>query len=525
MAALTVLSGIAVALMIGVFGNDEGPTVAFFGFPDDQAWNANIVAGLDRAGRDFDLVRDNVRPTVSPPEDFRAAAAGGADLIVTDSAPTYQAPEVFSDFPDVTFAVIDGVVDLPNTASILFANEQGAFLMGSAAAMKSETGIVGFVGGSRIVDIERFRAGFEAGARFVDPEIEILATYVDGSLEGVMGVEAFALPTLGEQRATVLYERGADVVFHAAGFSGYGVFDAAVRQSDVQGRHLWAIGVDNDQWFQVDLDVQPHLLTSMLKRGDVAAYLVTEQFIEGDFEPGVQELGMADGAFGFSTQGDGLTASMIERLELIKSDIAEARISVPSTPSGELLILGRGDLVPFAPFETGTYTMEELGTPVTFAVTGTWSTRLVAPGVFVISTPESMSPGDHDITFVRPTQLFDPATGTSTLSVDDLDRWFEATPDTISISEPEAMSVAGFQAVRFDVVVTDEAECLFEDRFSCVGFLVVGPESGYFDRGILYNLIWIDHAEGPIVIVSGTTDDDPDWLDEAYRVLDTLEIG
>jgi basic membrane protein A len=275
---------------------------------------------------------------VDPAGDFRAAAESGPDLIVSDAAPTRISPTVFSDFPDVKFAVIDGFIDSPNTAGILFANEEGSFLAGAAAALKSETGTVGFVGGIRFDSLERFRAGFEAGARFIDPEIEILSTYVDHGRIGDF-LDAFARPDLGEQRATALYELGADVIFQAAGSSGFGVFSAAVGQSDEQGRHLWAIGVDNDQWFQVDPDQRAHLLTSMIKRGDIASYLVTRQFLAGEFTPGAQEIGMADDAFDFSTQGNGLTASMVAELESLKAGIANGRITVPDAPSGELLDL------------------------------------------------------------------------------------------------------------------------------------------------------------------------------------------
>jgi hypothetical protein len=317
-------------------------------------------------------------------------------------------------------------------------------------------------------------------------------------------------------------------VFHAAGFSGFGVFDAAVSQSNLQGRHLWAIGVDNDQWFEVDPDERRHVLTSMIKRGAGAAYLLTRQFIEGDFMPGVQSVGMAEGAYDFSTQGDGLTASMIAELESIKVDIAEGRISVPTEPSGELLVVDRSDLDPFTAFGTGTYTMNELGTPVAFTATGSWSTELVLPGFFVISASDSTGAGHHDIIFARPTQLLDPVSGAPTLPVEDLEGWLDAVPDTLSISEPEATMVAGLDALTFDAVVSNEAECLID----CVPFLMVGSitggfdaVTGYFDRGFLYHVVWIDHVEGPIVIAGRTTEDDPDWLSTARAVIETLEIG
>jgi basic membrane lipoprotein Med (substrate-binding protein (PBP1-ABC) superfamily)/DNA-binding SARP family transcriptional activator len=524
-AAVTALAAVALIVLLGVLGGGPGPTVLFFGSPDDQGWNANIVAGLDRAEREFDLVREDVRPTVSPAEELRDAAESGADLIVTDSAPTFYAPGVFLDFPDVSFAVIDGVVDSPNTAGIVFANEQGAFLAGAAAAMKSETGVVGFVGGLRLEAIEEFRAGFEAGARHVNPGIGVLATYIEERSDAGIGAEAFGRPDLGEERATALYDLGADVVFHAAGFSGFGVFDAALRQSALQGRELWAIGVDNDQWFSVDAETQLHLLTSIIKRGDVAAFLVTQQFIDGDFEPGVQEIDMSDGAFDFSTEGDGLTDAMINELESIKSDIAEGRIDVPVRPNGELLAADRGDLAAFTPFGAGTHTVTSLGTPVSFTVTGSWSTGPVQPGFFVISTPGSARPGDHDITVVRPTNLIDPMTGEPTLAPNAIERWLESPPDALSVSEPAATSLAGLEGITFDVVVGDEAECLFEDQLACVMFLTVGSGMGSFDKGILYRTVWLDHHEGPIAVVVGTTASDPSWLDTAGDVVDTLEVG
>jgi hypothetical protein len=130
-------------------------------------------------------------------------------------------------------------------------------------------------------------------------------------------------------------------VFHAASQSGFGVFDAAVEQSKEQGRHLWAIGVDNDQWLQATSRQRDHLLTSMIKRADLAAYLLTKQLVDGQFGAGVQELDLTDDAMDFSTRGNGLTTAMIDRLEQLKADIAQGRITVPTVPTGKLLELDR----------------------------------------------------------------------------------------------------------------------------------------------------------------------------------------
>ncbi len=525
MAGVTGVIAIAALVVFGAIGGDEGPTVAFFGLPEDNGWNANIVAGLDRATREFDLAREDARPTVDPSGEFRAIAESGADLIVTDAAPTYYAPDVFLDFPEISFAVIDAVVDAPNTMSILFANEHGGYLAGVAAAMKSETGIVGFVGGLRLTPIEEFRAGFEAGVYRIDPDIEVLATYIEERPDSGIGSEAFARSDLGEIRATALYELGADVVFHAAGFSGFGVFDAARRQSDVQDRHLWAIGVDNDQWYSTDVVTRRHILTSIIKRGDVAAFLATEQFIEGGFTSGTREIGLADDAFDFSTEGDGLTDAIVARLQSIKAEIAEGRITVPALPTGDLLTSERGQLDAFVPFGTGTYTVNVLGTPITFTVEGLWSTRPVEDGLFVISAPESTRPGDHDIVFVRPTNLIDPSTNEPTLATGDIDRWIAAPPDTVSVSEVTSTTVAGIDGVAFDVVVADDADCLLDGQSNCVPFLTVGETVGHFDRGLHYRVLWLDHPDGPIAIGIGTTDSDPAWFDTARDVIDTVAFG
>jgi basic membrane protein A len=246
--------------------------------------------------------------------------------------------------PDVMFGVIEpSVVTAPNVANVTFASEQGAFLAGAAAALKSETGVVGYLGGLHFAPLERFRAGFEAGARHVDPDVEVVATYLEEPFAGAVGffLNPFTRPDLGRERGAVLYER-ADVVFHAASMSGFGLFDAAVEQSDRQGRHLWAIGVDNDQWLQATPRQRDHLLTSMIKRADLAAFLLTRQFVDGELIGGShQELDLADDVMDFSTRGNDLTTAMIGRLRQLKADIIARRVKVPTEPTGELLVLDR----------------------------------------------------------------------------------------------------------------------------------------------------------------------------------------
>ena len=139
--------------------------------------------------------------------------------------------------------------------------------------------------------------------------------------------------------------------------------------------------------------------------------------------------------------------------------------------------------------------------------------------------PDSEGPGDHDITFGLPTAMLHPITGEASLAADALQTWIDLVPDTVSVSEPTPTAVAGWDAVTFDVVVSDAAGCAFDGRLHCVPFVAAGHTWGYFLRGFIYRVVWIDRADGPIVIGIGTTDSDPAWLEEAWTVIDTVEFG
>jgi basic membrane lipoprotein Med (substrate-binding protein (PBP1-ABC) superfamily)/DNA-binding SARP family transcriptional activator len=340
-AAALALLAVGAVLIVAWVTRSTPPRVGLFAHSTDDSYGANIAAGLERARREYDFELESVALMINPDEQFRELAESNPDLIITDQNPVLSQSSVFRDFPKVRFGIIDIALDEPNAASITFANEQGSYLVGIAAALKSQTGVVGFVGGLPVPYLEEFRAGFEAGAKSVKPDIEVLATYIEAPLYGdyTYLLNAWNREDLAQQRATALYQQGADVVFHAAGQAGFGVFRAAVEQSQATGDHLWAIGVDNDQWFQVTPEVQQHLLTSMIKRADVAAYLLTKQFLDGHFQPGVQELGLADDALGYSTQGSGMTPPIIDELERAKSDIVSERTKVPTVPTGVLLQL------------------------------------------------------------------------------------------------------------------------------------------------------------------------------------------
>jgi basic membrane lipoprotein Med (substrate-binding protein (PBP1-ABC) superfamily)/DNA-binding SARP family transcriptional activator len=340
--AVIVAVAIGAGLFVfGVFDPGQGPTVAFFGVRDDGGWGSNIAAGLDRAAQSTDLVLVDAPPVVDPSAEFRELAETGPDIIISDALPTFMAADVFTEFPAIKFGIVDGYIDAPNTTGVEFNNEEGAFLAGVAAATKTTTGVVGFVGGLAPV-VSEFQAGFEAGAHWVDPDVRVLATYIVQQFVDEtewLPFNAFGRPDLGAARAAALFERGADVVFHAAGASGMGTFDAAVEQSSATGRKLWAIGVDNDQWFDVGVAQQAHVLTSVIKRGDVAAQLLVDRLLRDESPVGIVRVGLADGVFSYSTQGIGLTGALVAALERAKVGIVEGRIVVPTEPTGPVLDL------------------------------------------------------------------------------------------------------------------------------------------------------------------------------------------
>ena len=244
--------------------------------------------------------------------------------------------------PDTHFAIVDSVVssydnatpddttdDVPleNVASLVFAEEQGSFLVGAAAALTSQSGMIGFVGGVEFDLIKKFEAGYIAGAKAVNPDIEIISAYVSQPPD----FTGFTDTAKGKEIAAQMYAEGADVVYHAAGQTGNGVFEAASEAGEPGS--VWAIGVDSDQYQTASPEVQPYILTSMLKRVDVSVYETIKAQSEGSFAAGVQVFDLARDGVGYSTSGDFLSAETITALEDYKAQIIAGDIVVPTDPA------------------------------------------------------------------------------------------------------------------------------------------------------------------------------------------------
>ena len=242
---------------------------------------------------------------------------------------------VAAGFPDTRYVVIDLPASQPNVIHLAFADNEGSFLAGVAAAATSRTGTIGFIGGMDGPVIWPFQAGYEAGARAVNPSIRILATYLSqyGDYDGYQD------PVKASTTAAAQYQAGADVIFAAAGDSGLGAFRAATAGTATAGRQLWAIGVDSDQYqtigdnpANVDWQAwQPHILTSMVKRMDMGVYAVLSDYAHGKAISGTRALDLAAGGVGLSDSG-GFIDNLQPLIEAWRARIVAGSVTVPCIP-------------------------------------------------------------------------------------------------------------------------------------------------------------------------------------------------
>jgi basic membrane lipoprotein Med (substrate-binding protein (PBP1-ABC) superfamily)/DNA-binding SARP family transcriptional activator len=257
-------------------------------------------------------------------------AVGGTDLVVLFSGLDANLGAIARAHPGTRFVVFDSVVQAPNVEYVDSAVQDASFLAGAAAALKSRTGTIGFVGGVDIGIIWRFDAGFEAGARAVDPTIRILVRYLSSPPDYGLGFEN---PDAGRRAAQDLYANGADVIFAAAGTSETGVFQAAADVGSQGAAQRWAIGTDVDQFLAAGGQLngsswQPHILTSVLKRSDKVVYAILEEFSRGVFSPGIRAVGLASGGADLSSSG-GFIDAIRPQLDGLRAKIVAGTIHVP----------------------------------------------------------------------------------------------------------------------------------------------------------------------------------------------------
>src|ERR1700704_3276200 len=307
------------------------------GGKDDRSFNAAAWAGVkcaetgkwpngESCGKPaLNIVLRDIEPgnptSIEPA--MRAFAERGYDLII--GVGFAQAPimeMVAKDYPNIHFAIVDGVSNLPNVASLVFKEHEGSYLVGILAAKASQTGTIGFLGGMDIGLIHRFEKGYEEGAKSVNPNIKVIQNYV-----GVTD-SAWNNPGKGKELSLAQIGKGADVIFTAAGNSGLGAFDAVEQAGKQNGRAThFVIGVDSNQNM-----VKPgFVLTSMVKRVDNAVYSIVEDVVNGKFQAGFHVYGLDKEGVGYvidANNKDLVTPEIIQQVEEAKKKIINGEIKV-----------------------------------------------------------------------------------------------------------------------------------------------------------------------------------------------------
>lgn len=265
---------------------------------NDKSFNQSANEGVLRAKDDFGIKYTAIE--AQKKEDYepnlQALVDDGSNLVFAIGYQLADAVEnIARNNPDANFCIVDSVVEADNVESITFKEEEGSFLVGVIAGLMTKTNKIGFIGGKDQDTIVKFEAGFAAGVSAVNPEAAKGLISADGKAPGstVKYADSFADTNKGYELAKSLYESGCDVIYHAAGGVGIGMFQAAKQFKD-QGKDVWAIGADMDQAIALP-DYSNIILTSMVKRVDNATYDAVKSQVEGTFQPGIKVIGIAEG--------------------------------------------------------------------------------------------------------------------------------------------------------------------------------------------------------------------------------------
>ncbi len=310
------------AMLLTTFGASAAefkPAVVFdMGGKFDKSFNQSVFAGVEKFRketgikyREFEVTNETQREQALR----KMAQRGHSPIIGVGFAQAPAIKDIATEYPDLKFAIIDSVVDLPNVQSYIFKEQEGSYLVGVLAAMASKTGKVGYIGGMDIPMIRAFGCGYEQGARMANPNIEVIHN-MTGSTPS-----AWNDPGRGSELSKGQFDRGVDVIYAAAGGTGVGVYQAAKDSGKL------AIGVDSNQ-----NHLHPGtMLTSMLKRVDVAAYNTFKSAMDGTWKAGIYNLGLKEDGVGWALDEHNralITPAMEAKVEQIRADIIAGKIAV-----------------------------------------------------------------------------------------------------------------------------------------------------------------------------------------------------
>ncbi len=304
------------------------------GGKDDHSFNESAVVGFNRAIKDFAISNDS--KFVEPKSDsqiaqfFRSfATSANCDLIIAIGFnPSAHLPALASKYPDKKFLAVDTNLEdknkEKNIRSITFQEHDGSFLVGAIAAIKSNSGKIGFIGGMDVPLIHRFETGYIAGAKYVNSKIKVSTSYV-----GVTP-DAWNNPAKAKELALAQFNEGADIIFQVAANSGQGVFDSAeqMNKRSSQKKKYYAIGVDSNQnWIKPEV-----IITSMVKRVDNAIYFTVKDLVKNKYTSGHTIYGLKDGGVDWAYDEYNkkfFTDSQLKEINSIKEKIINGKITVP----------------------------------------------------------------------------------------------------------------------------------------------------------------------------------------------------
>src|SRR5215204_1858865 len=280
----------------------------------DQNFNDLAKRGLDRAVEELGAQGEVIesRDAASYVPNLTQAAeqsdlAVGVGFLLTEAL-----TEVANQYPDKYFLLIDSVSEAPNVQGVLFREQEGAFLSGVLAALMTESNQLGVVGGRKIPPVVRYVVGFEAGAKTVNPDVDVVVAYAD----------TFEDPALGKELTLAQYNQGVDIAFPVAGATGIGSFEAAKEL----GEGHWVIAADTDQ-SQLGAE---HQLAVSEKGVDTALYSAAQQTVDGTFEGGEVSLGLAEDGVGLGHPHESVPQEVLDTIAAYEQAIIDGAITVPA---------------------------------------------------------------------------------------------------------------------------------------------------------------------------------------------------
>ena len=314
----------------GAEGNGKKVGLAYdIGGRGDKSFNDAAYAGLQKAksqlGISFkDLEAKDGESDTDKVQRLELLAKSGYDPVIgVGFAYSKAIGQVAKKYPKVHFGIVDDATNKEsNLTNLVFTENESSYLVGAAAALKTKTDTIGFVGGVNTPLIQKFQAGYEAGAKKINPKIKIRVGYISQPPDN----SGFKDPAKGKTMAQGMIDGGADVVYGAAGLSNNGVIAASAQNKK------WAIGVDSDQYQTAPADQKQYIMTSALKKVDTAVFNFIQQVQKGTAKGGTETFDLKSDGVGYATSNPAAIKDLQPKIDALKKQIIDGKITVPTKP-------------------------------------------------------------------------------------------------------------------------------------------------------------------------------------------------